>query len=88
MIPSFRARVAPKVPGKLSKTYYALATAHAAIGSIAEAGALYILLAVGTNVLPQAYRLTEYKLWMRGGLVLWWLALLLGLATYVRWYVP
>jgi hypothetical protein len=88
MAPSFRVRVAPKIPVELGQTYYALATAHAALGSVAEIGGLYILLAVGTKVLPQRFRLTEYKLWMRSVLVLWWLVLLLGLATYVRWYTP
>ena len=88
MAPSFRVRVAPKIPVKLGQAYYALATAHAALGSVAEIGGLYILLAVGTKVLPQRFRITEYKRWMRTVLVLWWLVLLLGFATYVRSYAP
>jgi uncharacterized membrane protein YozB (DUF420 family) len=88
MIPSFRAHVSPKIPLKLGKPYYALATAHAALGTITEIAGLYILLAVGTTVLPEKFRITKYKLWMRTVLVLWWVVLLLGLATYVRWYVP
>jgi uncharacterized membrane protein YozB (DUF420 family) len=88
MTPSFRVRVAPKIPARLGKTYYALATAHAALGSIAELGGLYILLAVGTKLLPQRFRLTEYKLWMRRVVLLWWLVVLLGLSTYARWYIP
>lgn len=88
MAPSFRVRVGPKIPLKLGQTYYALATAHAALGSVAEIGGLYILLAVGTNVLPERFRISKYKLWMRSVVVLWWLVLLLGLATYARWYTP
>ncbi len=88
MIPSFRAHVSPKIPLKLGKPYYALATAHAALGTITEITGLYILLAVGTSVLPEKFRIAKYKLWMRTVLVLWWVVLLLGLATYVRWYVP
>ena len=88
MVPSFGVRVAPKIPVKLGRPYYALATTHAALGSIAEIGGLYILLAVGTKVLPQRFRITEYKRWMRSVLVLWWLVLLLGFATYARWYTP
>ena len=88
MIPSLRSRVVPKIPAKLGKTYYALATTHATMGSIAEIGGLYILLAAGTKVLPERFRLSDYRLWMRSVVVLWWLALLLGLATYVRWYTP
>lgn len=88
MIPSFRARVSPKLPLKLGKAYYALATAHAALGTITEIAGLYILLAAGTNLLPAKFRITNYKLWMRSLLILWWLVLLLGFATYARWYVP
>jgi hypothetical protein len=88
MVPSFHVHVSPKIPLKLGKGYYALAAAHGALGSFTEIAGLYILLAAGTNVLPHKIRLTEYKPWMRGLLVLWWLVLLLGLATYARWYVP
>jgi hypothetical protein len=88
MIPSFRVHVSPKIPLKLGKAYYALATAHAALGSMTEITGLYILLAAGTNVLPDKLRITKYKAWMRSVLVLWWFVLLLGFATYGRWYVP
>jgi uncharacterized membrane protein YozB (DUF420 family) len=87
MIPSFRVHVSPKIPLKLGKAYYGLATAHAALGTITEIAGLYILLAAGTSVLPEKFRITRYKLWMRTVLVLWWLVLLLGSATYARWYV-
>jgi hypothetical protein len=88
MIPSFRVHVSPKIPLKLGNPYYALATAHAALGTITEIAGLYILLASGTSVLPQKFRITKFKLWMRTVLVLWWVVLLSGLATYARWYVP
>jgi len=88
MAPSFHIRVAPKIPVKLGKAYYALATAHAALGSVAEIGGLYILISVGTNLLPQKFRMTDYKRWMRSVLVLWCLVLLFGVATYARWYTP
>ncbi len=88
MVPSFRVHVSPKLPAKLGKAYYALATAHAALGGVTEVAGLYILLAAGTNILPQHLRLTKYKEWMRTVLVLWWLVILLGLMTYIRWYVP
>ena len=88
MIPSFRVHVFPRIPAKLGKAYYALATAHAALGSVTEIAGLYILLAAGTSVVPAKFRITEYKRWMRSVLVLWWVVLLLGMATYTRWYVP
>jgi uncharacterized membrane protein YozB (DUF420 family) len=88
MIPSFRVHVLPRVPAKLGKAYYALATTHAALGTMTELAGLYILLSAGTSVLPEKFRITTYKFWMRTVLALWWVVLLLGLATYTRWYVP
>ena len=88
MIPSFRVHVLPRIPAKLGRAYYALATTHAAIGTVTELAGLYILLSVGTGILPEKFRITKYKAWMRSVLVLWWVVLLLGLATYTRWYVP
>ena len=61
---------------------------YLALGTIAEIAGLYILLAAGTRLLPEKVRITNYKLWMRSVLILWWVVLLLGFATYVRWYVP
>jgi uncharacterized membrane protein YozB (DUF420 family) len=88
MIPSFGVHVLPRVPAKLGKAYYALATTHGAFGTVTELAGLYILLSAGTNVLPEQLRITKYKVWMRTVLVLWWVVLLLGMATYTRWYVP
>jgi len=88
MAPSFRMQVLPRIPAKLSRTYFALATAHAALGSLAELAALYILVAAGTRLLPERLRLKRYRLWMRAVLLLWWIALFVGFATYARWYVP
>jgi len=88
MIPSFHERVQPKIPQKLDRSFYALATAHATLGSLAEAAGLYVALAAGTSFLPERLRMTNYKAWMQSVLILWWLALLLGCATYIRWYVP
>ena len=86
MAPSFRSQVAPKIPARLARPYYAVATGHATMGCIAELLGVYIILAAGTGILPKRLRLSRYKPWMRTGLVIWWLALLLGLTTYVRWY--
>src|SRR6266436_322891 len=49
---------------------------------------LYLLLAAGTTVIPERLRLTRYKLWMRIVLTAWWVVILLGVATYARWYIP
>ena len=86
MLPSFTSRVLPKIPAKLHRPPYALATAHAVVGSIAEFGGLYLLVAAGTEILPERFQLTNYKAWMRAALLLWWLVLLLGIATYAILY--
>jgi uncharacterized membrane protein YozB (DUF420 family) len=88
MIPSLRVHVLPRVPAKLGKAYYTLATMHATFGTVTELAGLYILLSAGTSVLPDKLRITKYKVWMQSVLVLWWVVLLLGMATYTRWYVP
>jgi uncharacterized membrane protein YozB (DUF420 family) len=86
MMPSFWSAVAPGLLTHPGRSYYWLATVHGVLGTSAELLGLYLLLAAGTNYLPQRLRLRRYKLWMRSLLALWWLVLLLGLATYVRWY--
>ena len=87
MFPAFHRQVLPKLPGRIGKPYYALAATHAALGGVAELAGLYIVLAAGTNFLPEKFRVTRYKFWMRRLLLAWWIVLLLGMATYARWYV-
>jgi uncharacterized membrane protein YozB (DUF420 family) len=87
MFPTFHSRVLPKLPGRIGKPYYTLAVTHAALGAVAEIAGLYILLAAGTRLLPAKFRITRYRLWMRSVLLLWWIVLLLGIATYARWYM-
>lgn len=87
MFPTFHSRVLPKLPGRIARPYYALAVTHATLGSVAEIAGLYILLAAGTNLLPAKLRITRYKLWMRSVLSIWWIVLLLGIATYARSYM-
>jgi len=87
MVPSFYIQVAPKIPQAMRKSYYAIAAGHAALGVIAELAGLYLILAAGTNILPKFLALKNYRFWMRATLLLWWVVLLLGVATYLRWYV-
>lgn len=87
MAPSFRRLFAPPLPTGLGNSYYALAAVHAALGTITVALGLYVLMVAGSNILPPRLRFTKYKPWMRTALALWWLTLLLGLATYGRWYL-
>jgi uncharacterized membrane protein YozB (DUF420 family) len=88
MWPAFRQQVLPRIPARLNRAHFAIATAHGALGAVAEIFGLYIVLAAGTNVLPQSWRFRRWKLWMRAELVLWWIVLVTGVATYFIWYVP
>ena len=54
MIPSFRVHVFPRIPARLGKAYYAVATAHAALGGATELAGLYILLALSRGLLTEA----------------------------------
>jgi hypothetical protein len=87
MTPSFRGQVLPRIPAKLGRPYFALATVHATLGGVTELAGLYLLLAAGTRILPERLQITRYKAWMRTVLALWWTVLFLGFATYARWYV-
>ena len=87
MVPSFDRQVIPRIPARLTRSFYALATAHALLASAAEVTAVYVLLAAGTRILPEWLRFSNFKQVMRGVLVLWWVALSFGVATYLRWYI-
>jgi uncharacterized membrane protein YozB (DUF420 family) len=87
MAPSFGERVVPRLSTHLGKRHYAIVTLHAALGTVAEILGIYILLVAGTSVLPQSWRFTRWKLWMRIELILWWLVIFMGLLTYYVWYV-
>lgn len=86
MAPTFRRQIAPEIPASLGEIHYAMAAAHGMLGTVVELLALYIVLAAGTNILPQPLRFQRYKRWMRLALAVWWIELVLGLALYVHWY--
>jgi len=86
MWPSFQLQVLPRLTKHFGKRYYAIATIHGVLGAMAELLGLYILLVAGTNVLPQAWRFRQWKLWMRIELALWLIVLLTGIGTYFIWY--
>ena len=87
MVPSFRSQVIAALPAGINDSHYLLAAAHGVIGLVAELFALYVVLAAGTNWLPQRLRFVRYRHWMRTALALWWLSVLLGCAVYALWYI-
>ncbi|MGA9723818.1 MAG: hypothetical protein WBQ86_15275 [Candidatus Binatus sp.] len=86
MWPSFYGQVLPALPKHVTDRYYGAATAHGILGAVAELLGLYIVLAVGTNILPRRVRISRWKLWMRIELVLWWVLIVTGVLTYYVWY--
>ncbi len=86
MIPSLHALVLPKIPARLGHSFYAIATLHGVVGLVAEIAAVYVLVAAGTTWLPERWRLRNFRATMQAVLALWWVALALGVTTYVRWY--
>ena len=87
MLPSFHQQVRPPLRRVLHRLYYALPTIHAILGMAAEFVGIYIVLVAKTNVLPTALRFTNWKRWMRMEFALWSVVLLIGVATYYRWYI-
>jgi uncharacterized membrane protein YozB (DUF420 family) len=86
MWPSFQSHVLPRLPKRLGKRFYAVATIHGVLGVLAEIFGLYIVLVAGTKILPESWRFKRWKLWMRVELALWWLVLMMGVLTYCVWY--
>jgi plastocyanin/uncharacterized membrane protein YozB (DUF420 family) len=87
MAPSFHRQVEPQIPGGLTEAYYSVAMVHAVLGTLAELLGLYVVLVAGTKVVPKKLRFKRFKPWMRAALALWWVVVLLGVATYYIWYV-
>jgi len=87
MLPSFRLQVVPAFARVFRKRYYTVATSHGLLGIVAQLLGLYIILVASTNIVPQSLRFTRWKLWMRTELILWWVVVLAGVATYYVWYI-
>jgi uncharacterized membrane protein YozB (DUF420 family) len=87
MVPSYLKNVYPYVGPYLNQPFVWVPTLMLGVGAVAEALGVYIVVAAGTNWLPEGWRFRRYKLWMRTMLGLWWSVLLLGLLTYYVWYV-
>jgi uncharacterized membrane protein YozB (DUF420 family) len=86
MWPPFHLHVLPRLPKRLGKRFYAVATIHGVLGVLAEILGLYIVLVAGTKILPETWRFKRWKLWMRIELTLWWVVLMMGAVTYLVSY--
>ena len=86
MGPPFEQLVVPKIPSRLGRLHYSIAALHGGLGLATELLGLYILLVAGTNILPNRWRFSRWKLLMRVELILWWAVIILGVFTYYVWY--
>jgi len=85
MVPSFREVYAPDLSrGVVSRTTIGI-LAHAALGTVVLLLGVYVVLVAGTNLVPQRFRFSNYTVWMRTLLVLWWIAIGMGALTY--WFL-
>ncbi len=83
MTPVFYRKVVAALAAGSVSTHYLLAAVHGVVGLVAELLGVYILLVAGTSLMPRRLRFVDYKPWMRSGLAIWCLALLLGFAVYL-----
>ena len=87
MGPSFTGQVVPRLPARLGRGYFAVASGHALLGTVAETLGIYIVLVAGTKIVPRRLRFRNWKRWMRIELGLWWVVVLTGIWTYAWWYM-
>jgi uncharacterized membrane protein YozB (DUF420 family) len=81
MAPAYHANYGPGI-FTLGNRVSSAAAAHVITGTIALVLGIYVVLVAGTPLIPKALRFSNYKVWMRTLISLWWLALLLGVLTY------
>jgi uncharacterized membrane protein YozB (DUF420 family) len=81
MAPAYHANWGPGI-FTFGNRVTAAAAAHVITGSVALLVGIYVVLVAGTPLVPRPLRFTNYKVWMRTLIAIWWLALLLGVLTY------
>lgn len=82
MVNSYVTHILPGIPSKLLEGDYGVTTVHAIIGTIGMVLGIFIVLR-GNELVPNALRFKNYKLFMRTAYTLYILATLLGIIVYV-----
>jgi uncharacterized membrane protein YozB (DUF420 family) len=85
MWPSFREVYVPDLAHGIANRTNVAVVVHAAFGSVVLLLGVYVVLVAGTSLIPRRFRFQNYSAWMRTLLVLWWIAIGLGVLTY--WFV-
>ena len=86
MILPFRDFILPGVPDRIGEQFYAVTILHAAVGLVALPFGLYVTLR-GNNLMPNRLRFSNYKPYMRAAYGLYMATILLGIWTYIAWFV-
>lgn len=86
MVNSFVVHILPGVPSKLLEGDYGVSTLHSALGTTALLLGVFIVLRAN-NLVPQALRFRNYKLFMRAAYTMYMLAALLGVTVYILVFV-
>jgi plastocyanin/uncharacterized membrane protein YozB (DUF420 family) len=86
MIGSFFKSAAPGIPQRLNETYYLSPTIHGILGLFTLIFGLFVMLR-GNELVPQALKFNNYKLFMRTAYTMYILVTLLGIWVYATWYV-
>lgn len=86
MIRAFVLYTVPGLPHLLGHSSYAVTTVHAFAGAIGLMLGLFVVLRAN-ELVPQALRFANYKLFMRTSYAVYMLATLLGVIVYVIVYV-
>ncbi len=86
MIRSFVLHILPGIPGKLLQGDYGVTTVHAIVGAIGLLLGVFVVLR-GNELVPQALRFKNYKLFMRTAYVLYMTATLIGVLVYTEAFI-
>jgi hypothetical protein len=85
MIRSLLRNVLPGIPAHLGQATYAVATAHAVVGTVAAAFGVFVVLGAG-KVLPRRLRFRAFRPFMRVAYALYLLATAVGVIFFVVAY--
>ena len=86
MLVAYYDYVMPGLPGVLSQAFGIVSTIHAALGLLAIACGVYLILRMN-QLIPKKWRIKGWKRMMRLTLVLYLLVGVLGLGIYYVWYM-
>ena len=86
MLVAYYEYVIPGLPGVLSQAFGIVSTIHAALGLLAIACGVYLILCMNQRI-PKRWRIKGWKRMMRLTLALYLLVGVLGLGIYYVWYI-